>query len=121
VAENGKEKQNKGQFKKGSSGGPGRPKKKPHPIDTLSFWEATEEKIREVLESKDASVVVRGITASLKYLDLRAKYEAAHGSGSRSVIDPGVQQALGDQITKILAGDEVEVDDILDEGLDDIE
>ena len=101
-------------FKAGGAGGPGRGHKKPHPIDSLDFWDSTEVMIREVLKSKDNAIRIKGIMASLKFQDLRAKYEAAKTIGD-TLIDAGVAAALGSAIDRILDGDVSEVDEAEDQ------
>lgn len=110
MTEKGKKRLNKGQFKKGSPGGPGRPKKPAAiDIDGLNFWDSTEAMIREALKSKDEGNRLKAVALSLKFQDLKSKADARGQAGD--VIDPNVRAALGDAIETILAGDEIKLDE----------
>lgn len=96
-------------FKAGGKGGPGRGHKKPHKIDDLDFWQATEEMIRDIMKSSDENNRLKGVNLYLKWQALKAKSDAQETKGS--ILDASVKAALGSAIEKILAGDETEVDD----------
>ena len=111
---NGKKRLNKGQFKKGSPGGPGRPKKQAAiDIDGLDFWQATELMIREIMKSSDESNRLKGVNLYLKWQALKAKSDTQDTEGS--IIDPDVKAALGDAVQRILHEDLPEFDEDEDE------
>lgn len=102
-------------FQEGGKPGPGRGHKKPHKIDDLDFWQATEEMIREIMKSSDESNRLKGVSLYLKWQSLRTKSGAESQAGD--VVDPGIMSMLGDAVERLLHGDLPEFDE--EEDLDD--
>ncbi|MFH1933311.1 MAG: hypothetical protein ABIN18_17180 [Pseudomonadota bacterium] len=102
---------------KNSKESKGKTTKKPHKIDDLDFWQATEEMIREIMKSSDEAARLKAISLYLKWQDLRAKSDAKGQVGD--IIDPAIKAFLGDAVDRLLRGDYVDVDDLDDEDLDD--
>ena len=102
-------------FKTGDSPGPGRGHKKP--VKPLTI-EQIELALQLDLKSKDPKIRHPATRLLLQLKKQQAQADARLSASDDTVIDPGIQAALGDRLDKILSGDLPEYDedqDFLDE------